>query len=88
MPFFGGPSRGENEDYGALNFLSKKLTYRYGLFGSETKSTENISEAGNEEDDGESSASAESDGSHDNDDDDDEEEEDQDQDHIQIFGHH
>ncbi|KAJ5185995.1 hypothetical protein N7491_006134 [Penicillium cf. griseofulvum] len=86
MPFFGGPSRGENEDYGALNFLSKKLTYRYGLFGGETKSTEDISEAGNEEDDGESSDSAESDGSRGNDDDD-EEEEDQDQDNIQIFGH-
>ncbi|KAJ5827744.1 hypothetical protein N7447_004507 [Penicillium robsamsonii] len=87
MPFFGGPSRGENEDYGALNFLSKKLTYRYGLFGGEAKSTENISEAGKEEDDGESSDSAESDDSHGNEDDDEEEEEDQDQDHIQIFGH-
>ncbi|KGO65132.1 Zinc finger, RING-type [Penicillium italicum] len=85
MPFFRGPSRGENEDYGALNFLSKKLTYRYGLFGGETKSTENVLEAENEEDDGESSDSAESDGSHGTEDDD--EEEDQDQDHIQIFGH-
>ncbi|CAI7582719.1 unnamed protein product [Penicillium glandicola] len=85
MPFFGGPSRGDNEDYGALNFLSKKLTYRYGLFGGETKSTENILETGNEEEDGESSDSAGSDGSHGNEDDD--EEEDQDQDHIQIFGH-
>ncbi|KAJ5951429.1 uncharacterized protein N7479_009842 [Penicillium vulpinum] len=87
MPFFGGPSRGENEDYGALNYLSKKLTYRYGLFGGETKSTENISETRNEEDDGESSDSAESDGSQCNEDDDEEEEEDQDQDPIQIFGH-
>lgn len=85
MPFFGGPSRGENEDYGALNFLSKKLTYRYGLFGGETKSTENVLEAGKEEDDGESSDSAESDGSHGTENDDDDEEEDQD--HIQIFGH-
>ncbi|CRL19923.1 Zinc finger, CHY-type [Penicillium camemberti] len=84
MPFFGGPSRGENEDYGALNFLSKKLTYRYGLFGGETKSTENVLEAKNEED-GESSDAAESDGSHGTEDDDEEEEEDQD--HIQIFGH-
>ncbi|OQE37894.1 hypothetical protein PENCOP_c009G08819 [Penicillium coprophilum] len=88
LPFFGGPSRGENEDYGALNFLSKKLTYRYGLFGGETKSTENLSEAGNE-DDGESSDSADSHCSHahDDDDDDDDEEEEEDQDHIQIFGH-
>lgn len=85
MPFFGGPSRGENEDYGALNFLSKKLTYRYGLFGGEAKSTENVLEAKNEDDDGESSDSAGSDGSHGTEDDDEEEEEDQD--HIQIFGH-
>lgn len=87
MPFFGGPSRGENEDYGALNFLSKKLTYRYGLFGGETKSVEKVLETGDEEeddDDGESSDSAESDGSHGTEDD---EEEEEDQDHIQIFGH-
>ncbi|CAG8885753.1 unnamed protein product [Penicillium egyptiacum] len=84
MPFFGGPSRGENEDYGALNFLSKKLTYRYGLFGGETKSTEKALETGDEEEDGESSDCAESDGSHGTEDD---EEEEEDQDHIQIFGH-
>lgn len=87
IPFFGGPSRGENEDYGALNFLSKKLTYRYGLFGGETKSTESVLETENEEDDAESSDSAESDGSPGIGDDDEEEEEDQDEDHIQIFGH-
>jgi hypothetical protein len=85
MPFFGGPSRGENEDYGALNFLSKKLTYRYGLFGGETKSAEKVLETGDEDDDdGETSDSAESDGSHGTEDD---EEEEEDQDHIQIFGH-
>jgi hypothetical protein len=87
-PFFGGPSRGENEDYGALNFLSKKLTYSYGLFGGETKTTEDIAEAGNEGIDGGSSESADSDGSHDNEDDEDEDdEEDQNQHHIDIFGH-
>ncbi|KOS40077.1 hypothetical protein ACN38_g9053 [Penicillium nordicum] len=86
IPFFGGPSRGENEDYGALNFLSKKLTYRYGLFGGETKSAENVLEAKNEED-GESSDAVESDGSDYTEDDDEEEEDEEDQDHIQIFGH-
>ncbi|KAG0152751.1 hypothetical protein PDIDSM_2556 [Penicillium digitatum] len=83
IPFFGGPSRGDNEDYGALNFLSKKLTDRYGLFGGEAKSTKNVLEAETEEEDVESSDSAESDGSHGTDD----EEEEEDQDHIQIFGH-
>lgn len=83
MPFFGSQSRGVNEaDYGALNFLSKKLTYPYGLFGGETKATDTISEAGNDEDDGESSDSAESAGSHGN-----EEDEEEDNDHIDIFGH-
>ena len=88
MPFFGGPSRGENEDYGALNFLSKKLTYRYGLFGGDTKTAEKVLETGDEEDDeyGESSDSAESEGSRGTEDDEEEEEE-EDQDHIQIFGH-
>lgn len=86
IPFFGGPSRGENEDYGALNFLSKKLTYRYGLFGGDTKSAENVLEAKNEED-GESSDAVESDGSDYTEDDDEEEEDEEDQDHIQIFGH-
>lgn len=87
MPFFGGPSRGANEDYGALNFLSKKFTYRYGLFGGETKPTEHVSEAGVEEDDGESSDSLESDGSHGNEEDEEDDEADQLQDHIEIFGH-
>ncbi|KAJ5129225.1 uncharacterized protein N7515_005264 [Penicillium bovifimosum] len=86
MPFFGGPSRGENEDYGALNFLSKKFTYSYGIFGGETKAAENISKAGNEEIDGESSESAESE-SDDEEDEDEDDEEDQDQHHIEIFGH-
>jgi hypothetical protein len=83
LPFFGSPSsRSVNEtDYGALNFLSKKLTYPYGLFGGETKATDNISEGGEEEeDDAESSDSAESAGSHCN-------EDDEDEDHLDIFGH-
>ncbi|KAJ5772830.1 hypothetical protein N7457_007726 [Penicillium paradoxum] len=87
IPFFGGSSRGENEDYGALNFLSKKLAYRYGLFGSETKSNEKLSESGNEEDDGESSDSAESDHGNEGEDEDEDEEEDRNQNHIEIFGH-
>ena len=83
MPFFGSQSRGVNEaDYGALNFLSKKLTYPYGLFGGETKAADTISETGHDEDDGESSDSAESAGSHGN-----EEDEEEDDDHIDIFGH-
>ncbi|KAJ5583674.1 hypothetical protein N7535_002294 [Penicillium sp. DV-2018c] len=96
LPFFGGPSRGENEDYGALNFLSKKFTYSYGIFGGETKATEDILEAGNEEIDGESSESAGSDSEdeddededdEDEDDEDEDDEEDQHHDQIEIFGH-
>lgn len=89
MPFFGGPSRGENEEYGALNFLSRKLAYRYGLFGSETKSNENPSDSGNEDDDVESSDLSESDSSHgtEQEDENDDEGEDQNQNHIEIFGH-
>ncbi|KAK9854066.1 hypothetical protein MYU51_004779 [Penicillium brevicompactum] len=88
MPFFGSPSRGVNEsDYGALNFLSKKLTYPYGLFGGETKSTDAAPDAGNDDDEDdddddssdsdESVESVETTGSCVNEDDD----------HISIFGH-
>lgn len=88
MPFFGSPSRGVNEsDYGALNFLSKKLTYPYGFFGGETKSADAVPEAGNDDDDddddegSDSAESVESTGSRIN------EDESEDDDHINIFGH-
>ncbi|OQD84554.1 hypothetical protein PENANT_c012G02666 [Penicillium antarcticum] len=83
LPFFGSPSsRSVNDtDFGALNFLSKKLTYPYGLFGGETRATDDISEGGEEEeDDAESSDSAESAGSRGN-------EDEEDEDHLDIFGH-
>ncbi|KAJ5761899.1 uncharacterized protein N7511_005281 [Penicillium nucicola] len=83
LPFFGSPSsRSVNEtDFGAFNFLSKKLTYPYGLFGGETKAADNISESGEEdENDAQSDDSAESAGSQGN-------EDDEDEDHLDIFGH-
>ncbi|CAG8302465.1 unnamed protein product [Penicillium salamii] len=102
MPLSGTPSRGvTNSDYGAFNFLSKKLTYPYGLFGGETKSTDPVPEAGKDDDDGDD---GDSDGDDDDDDDDDDEFSDsvesfdsvgshgneddgEDDDHIAIFGH-
>ncbi|KAJ5660785.1 uncharacterized protein N7484_000157, partial [Penicillium longicatenatum] len=81
LPFFGGPSRPDNEtDYGALNFLSKKLRDRYGFLAGDTIA-EGPSEM-DEDDEAESSNDSASD--EDEDDDDDEEEEDE---YMDIFGH-
>lgn len=93
LPFFGGPSRADKGgDYGALNFLSKKLRDRYGFLAGETALTDGAPEAEEEEeedeeedeDDGVSSyASATDDdgGDLDGEDDDDGGE------YIDIFGH-
>lgn len=83
LPFFGGLTRGDDEkDYGALNFLSKKLRDRYGFLARDTPAAEGASEAEEEEEEGESSNS--SDGEEDGD----EEEDDGDGvEHIDIFGH-
>ncbi|KAJ5684801.1 uncharacterized protein N7477_001146 [Penicillium maclennaniae] len=86
MPFFGGASQDNSGgDYGALNFLSKKLRDRYGFLAGETALTEGTSEAEDEDDDagsGNSSELEEEDGGEDG-----EEEEDEGAEHIDIFGH-
>jgi hypothetical protein len=83
MPFFGGISQdNKGGDYGALNFLSKKLRDRYGFLAGETALTEGTSEA-EEEDEGvgsENSSESEGEGGED-------EEEDEGAEHINIFGH-
>lgn len=90
MPFFKSSSSGVTEsDYGPLNFLSKKLTYPYGLFGGETKSTDPTLETKDEDDDdddeeeefSDSVESFDSVSSHGNEDDG------EDDDHLDIFGH-
>lgn len=82
LPFFGSTSQdNKGGDYGALNFLSKKLRDRYGFLAGETALTEGTSEAEEEDDDGGSSNSSESD------EEDGEEEEDEGAEHIDIFGH-
>ncbi|KAJ5533637.1 hypothetical protein N7494_010189 [Penicillium frequentans] len=79
LPFFGGPPRPDNEtDYGALNFLSKKLRDRYGFLAGDTVA-EGPSEV-DEEDEAESSDGSASE----EEDEDDEEEEDE---YMDIFGH-
>lgn len=86
LPFFGGLSRTTSEnDYGALNFLSKKLRYRYGFLGGESQPADEKSEksATDSEEDGGESSDAESDGSRDDDDEEDQDDEDE----IDIFGH-
>lgn len=91
LPFFGGLSRADRGgDYGALNFLSKKLRDRYGFLAGETALTDEAPEAEEEEeeeedeDDGMSSyasATDDDDGALDGEDDDDGGE------YIDIFGH-
>lgn len=80
LPFFGGASQDNKAgDYGALNFLSKKLRDRYGFLAGETALTEGASEAEEEDDDAGSSDSSEPE--------EDVEEEDEGAEHIDIFGH-
>lgn len=83
LPFFGGASQNSKEgDYGALNFLSKKLRDRYGFLAGETALAEGASEADEEEDNaGFSDSSGTDEEDCDQDDDDDGVE------HIDIFGH-
>lgn len=82
LPFFGGLARGDNEnDYGALNFLSKKLRDRYGFLAREAPGTEGASEI-EEEADGAASSNSSDDGEDGEDDDDDDGVE-----YIDIFGH-
>ncbi|KAJ5587925.1 uncharacterized protein N7459_003690 [Penicillium hispanicum] len=82
MPFFGNLSRADGEtEYGALNFLSRKLRDRYGFLAGET-TAEGASDA-EEENDAESSDSVGSDGEGDGDDDEEEDE----VEYIDIFGH-
>lgn len=79
LPFFGGLPRPDNEtDFGALNFLSKKLRDRYGFLAGDTVA-EGPSEV-DEEDEADSSDGSASE----EEDDDDEEEEDE---YMDIFGH-
>ncbi|KAJ5935876.1 hypothetical protein N7454_005174 [Penicillium verhagenii] len=81
-PFFGGPSRTDNEtDYGAFNYLSKKLRDRYGFLAGDTPA-EGPSEI-DEEDEAESSDGSVSDGEEDEEDD----EEEEDDEYMDIFGH-
>lgn len=83
LPFFSSLTRGDNEnDYGALNFLSKKLRDRYGFLGRDAPGPEGASEVEEEADGAESSNSSENE-----DGDEDEEEEDDGDEHIDIFGH-
>jgi len=83
-PFFGGTSQdNRGGDYGALNFLSKKLRDRYGFLAGETALAEEASGAEEEDEDSgrsDSSGSDEEDGEE-------EEEEDEGAEHIDIFGH-
>ena len=78
LPFFGNVGASNNGEYGALNFLSKKLRDRYGFLAGESAATDDISEA-EDEDDGEYSESSGSDG--------DEDEDDDEVEYMDIFGH-
>ena len=85
LPFFGGVSRTDNDaDYGALNFLSKKLRDRYGFLAGDTAVAEAASEA-DEEDEAETSDTSESE--EEKEEDNDEEEDEEDAENIDIFGH-
>lgn len=89
LPFFGSAFRTEGEaEYGALNFLSKKLRDRYGFLAgdatAETAAAAHEDEDDNDEEDGESSDFSDTD-------EEDKEEEDDDEDdgeeYIDLFGH-
>lgn len=86
LPFFGGPSRTEGEaEYGALNFLSKKLRDRYGFLAGDTATAEAASAVDEEEDEDDD---AESSDSSDTDEEDNEEDDDDDGgEYIDLFGH-
>lgn len=91
LPFFGSSLRSDGEnDYGALNFLSKKLRDRYGFLSSDATTGENKAEGqdeGEEDDDDEDeddeAESSSSSGSEQGDDDDD----DDGIEPIDLFGH-
>lgn len=85
LPFFGGASRtGGETEYGALNFLSKKLRDRYGFLAGDTtaEAASAVDEDEDEDDDVESSDSSDTDGEDNEEDDDDDGEE-----YIDLFGH-
>jgi hypothetical protein len=94
LPFFGGASRAEGEtEYGALNFLSKKLRDRYGFLAGDLATAEAASAVDGDEgedededdDDLESSDSSDTD-EEDNEDDDDDDDDDG-REYIDLFGH-
>lgn len=92
LPFFGGAFRTEGEaEYGALNFLSKKLRDRYGFLAGDA-TAEAASAVHEDEDDDEDEEDGESSDFSDTDEEDkDKEEEDDDEDdgeeYIDLFGH-
>ena len=86
LPFFGNPLRSDGDnDYGALNFLSKKLRDRYGFLSGDSAGAENKTEGEEQEDeeDGECSSSSGSEEA----DEDDEEEDDDGIEPIDLLGH-
>ncbi|KAI2790435.1 hypothetical protein POX_d05948 [Penicillium oxalicum] len=89
MPFFGNAFRAEGEtDYGALNFLSKKLRDRYGFLGGESSTAEHAPIiAEDDEDDDDDDGSASSSDSSNSDREDDEEDDEEGDEYIDIFGH-
>jgi hypothetical protein len=89
MPFFGGASRaaeGETE-YGALNFLSKKLRDRYGFLAGETATAEAASAVEEDDDDEDAESSESSDSSDTDEEDHDEDDDDDGGEYIDLFGH-
>lgn len=89
LPFFGGASRAEGEaEYGALNFLSKKLRDRYGFLAGDTATAEAASAVHGDEDEDDDDDDAESSDSSDTSEDDNEEDDDDDgREYIDLFGH-
>lgn len=91
LPFFGGASRAaEGEtDYGALNFLSKKLRDRYGFLAGDTATAEAASAVNGDEDEDEDddAESSESSDSSDTDEEDHEDDDDDGGEYIDLFGH-
>lgn len=88
LPFFGGVSRTEGEtEYGALNFLSKKLRDRYGFLAGDATTAEAAASAIDEDDDDEEDDDVESSDSSDTDEDNEEDDDDDGGEYIDLFGH-
>lgn len=87
LPFFGSASRAEGEtEYGALNFLSKKLRDRYGFLAGDTAAAETASTVDGDDDDEDDNE--ESTDSSDTQEEDNEEDDDDDGgEYIDLFGH-